>query len=155
MLYQRLYNMVWLASFSFVVTPHLLGKYSAPFHAALGIAMLVLPRRNAKELAKLAVPDRLKRISQAVVMTTTMLAVVGVLFGALKHIPGMPEVLATTGASILGGFHVFIALAVLAQSSSLATGYDMWEEKEIGPTPAAAPSAPSAPPAGTPPPAAS
>ncbi len=148
MLWKRLYNMVWLSSFSFIAVPHIFGKYVAPVHAVLGVAVLVLSRRNASDLAKLPVPDRVKRISKAVVMTGTLLAVVGIVFGGLKHIPGLPVL----PADIVGGLHVFFALALLAQSSSLATAYDMWEEKEFGPAPEAA--AATTPPASPPPPAA-
>ncbi|MGC4122043.1 MAG: hypothetical protein QM765_47175 [Myxococcales bacterium] len=132
MLWKRLYNTVWLASFSFLAIPHIFGRHLAVaiIHAAFGIAMLVMARMNANEVSKMAVPDRIKRISKGVVMTTTLLAVLGVVLGALKHISGVPEL----AANIVAGFHVFIALAVLSQSSSLATAFDMWEEKEIAPS---------------------
>lgn len=140
MLWKRLYNMVWLAAFSLMIFPRWFGKYSAVVHVGLGLAIIVLSKLNSTKLAALPVPDRVKRISAAVFTTSVLLAVVGVVFGGVKHMHVGPEWV----ASVIGGFHVFLGLAVLAQSSSLATAYDMWEEKEIGPS--ATP-----PPAGPPP----
>lgn len=137
MLWQRLYGMVWLAFFANAIVPRFFGKYVAPVHAVLGITVLVLARVNAKRIAALQVPDRIKRISQGVVATSTMGAVFGIALAVMRRLPGMPE----WGGSLADGLHITTALAILAQSASLATGYDMWEEKEIGPS--TAPSAPN------------
>ena len=142
-LFQRLYNMVWLSVATLMVFPRWFGKWSAIVHVGVGLALLVLARANVKHLSALPVPERVLRIAKAVVATTTLVAVIGVIFGGLKHYPGIPE----WAGAVAGGFHVFIGLAILSQSSSLATAYDMWEEKEIGPAAAAAPTAPTAPPA--------
>jgi hypothetical protein len=40
--------------------------------------------------------------------------------------PNLPFVL-----PVLRGIHIVCALAILAQTSSVATAYDMWEEKEF------------------------
>ena len=89
-LWQRLYNMVWLATVASMVFPRWFGKYSAVVHVGLGIALLVLARRHATLLSTMPVPDRVKRISKAVFSTATIIAVVGVVFGGLKHYPGIP-----------------------------------------------------------------
>ena len=137
-LFQRLYNAVWLATFSCLLVPRWMGKWGAPVHVLLGVLMLVVALANARALAALAVPERLKRISKTTAGLAIFQLVVGLAFGAVKHMwPDVPVLL-----SALNGTHVFVALAILAQTASVATGYDMWEEKEFGPAPA--PPAPKA-----------
>jgi Ni/Fe-hydrogenase subunit HybB-like protein len=128
-LYQRLYQMVWLSLLSCTIVPRWFGKYTAPVHLILGVAILLFTRGNVRQLAAAPVPDRLKRISKAVASLAVFQAVAGVLLGSLRMWPEAPSWL----HAAIDGIHVFVSFAILAQSSSLATGYDMWEEKEIGP----------------------
>jgi len=125
-LWSRLYNTVWLAFFSCVLVPRWMGKWGAPVHVLLGLGMLVLTVANARRLASLPVPARLQRISKVTAGIAVLQLVVGLAFGAVKHMfPDLPIV-----APALNGIHVVCALAMLSQASSVATGYDMWEEKE-------------------------
>jgi hypothetical protein len=127
-LWQRLYTMVWLAFFGFVLIPRWLGDLAVPLHAALGVAMLALALHNARALAALPVPARLKRISRAtanlVVGQAVLGAALGVMFytGLLSRAYGWIDVP-----------HLILACAILAQAGSLATSYDMWEDKEFAP----------------------
>ena len=132
-LFQRLYNTVWLAFFSCVLLPRWMGLYpGAPIHVALGILMLFMTITNARRLAVLPVPARLKRISKTMAGIASFQAVCGVAFGGVKHmLPDVPVV-----GTALQVAHIVCALALVAQSGSLATGYDMWEEKETGEAPA-------------------
>jgi hypothetical protein len=131
-LWKRLYNTIWLAFFSCVLIPRWMGPYAGPpVHVLLGLAMLAMTRSNAQRLAALPVPPRLQRISKATSGFALFQAVGGLALGAVTHlIPSIPVV-----GSVLRGAHVVCALTILAQTASLATGYDMWEEKEFGPIP--------------------
>jgi hypothetical protein len=128
-LWKKLYGTVWLAFFSCVLIPRWMGVYAGwPVHAVLGIAMLILTQTNARRLAAISVPPRLKRISKIMAGLAAFQLVCGIAMGALAYwIPQLPVV-----GQVLYGFHVVCALAILAQSSSVATAYDMWEEKEFG-----------------------
>ena len=127
-LWQRLYNAVWLAFFCCVLMPRSLGpKPGAVAHILLGLAMLGLAAANAKALAALAVPARLKRVSQVAAKLSGFQLVIGLALGAVTHM--LPE--QKIVASVLYWAHVVAAFAILAQSASVATGYDMWEEKEF------------------------
>lgn len=52
----------------------------------------------------------------------------GLMLGAVTHM--FPNL--TVVGPVLRGAHVVCALTILPQASSVATGYDMWEEKEFG-----------------------
>jgi hypothetical protein len=98
-----------------------------PVHAVLGLAMLAATWSNARGLARIPVPARLKRISKAAAGFAFFQLIVGLALGAVAHFA--PDYAGVS--SILRGAHVVGALAILAQTSSLATGYDMWEDKEF------------------------
>jgi hypothetical protein len=127
-LWQRLYNTVWLAFFSCVMIPRWMGSYAGPpVHVLLGLALLIMTRTNARRLAALPVPQRLKRISAVTLGFAVFQLAGGLAFGAIVHLfPNLP-----VAGPLLRGAHVVCALAILAQASSVATAYDMWEEKEF------------------------
>jgi hypothetical protein len=127
-LWKRLYNTVWLAFFACVLIPRWMDAYvGASIHILLGLLMLVMTQGNARRLAALPVPLRLKRISKATAGFAIFQIAVGLALGAFMHLaPGLHIVLL-----LLRGAHIVCALAILAQASSVATAYDMWEEKEF------------------------
>lgn len=127
-LWQRLYGTVWLAFFSCVIIPRWTGiRIGLSMHVLLGLAMLGLTWINARSLKSMPVPARLKRIGNATVGFAVFQLLCGLAFGAVMHfLPGL-----RVAASALRIIHVVCALTVLAQASSLATAYDMWEEKEF------------------------
>jgi hypothetical protein len=127
-LWKRLYGTVWLAFFSCVIIPRWTGSKSGlSVHVLLGLAMLVITKRNARVLQTLPVPARLKRISKATVGFAVFQIICGLAFRAVMHfLPNLPA-----AAPALRVAHVISALAILAQASSVATAYDMWEEKEF------------------------
>jgi hypothetical protein len=128
-LWNKLYNTIWLAFFSCVLLPRWMGaKVGIPVHVLLGVLLLIIAQSNTRKLAALPVPDRLKRISKAVAGFAIFQLVLGFAMGGVMHLAPNLHVVAI----ILRGIHIVCALAILAQSSSLATGYDMWEEKEFG-----------------------
>jgi len=127
-LWRRLYNAVWLAFFSCVLIPRWMGPHiGLPVHAILGLIMLIVARDNAKRLQSLPVPDRLKRISKVTAGFAACQTITGMALGGVLHLaPNLPFV-----TPALRGIHVVCALTILAQASSVATAYDMWEEKEF------------------------
>lgn len=128
-LWNRLYNNIWLAFFSCVLIPRWMGRWAGPpVHILLGLGLLLMAISNAKRLEALPVPPRLKRISKVTAVLAWVQVVGGLLLGAVTHLwPELP-----VAGPVLRGAHVVAALAILAQASSVATAYDMWEENEFG-----------------------
>ena len=128
-LWRRLYNTIWLAFFSCVLIPRWMGAYvGLPVHLLLGIGMVAVTQLNVRSLGAMAVPARLKRISKATAMFAVFQIATGLALGAVMHFaPNLSFV-----SLVLRGLHVVSALTILAQASSAATAYDMWEEKEFG-----------------------
>jgi len=129
-LWRQLYNTVWLAFFSCVLIPRWMGSFAGfPVHSTLGFLMAIVTLNNAGRLRKLPVPDRLKRVSKVTAGLSVFQLILGIALSGVPHLaPNLPYV-----PSVLHGIHIVFALAILSQASSVATGYDMWEEKEIGP----------------------
>lgn len=158
--WSRLYNTVWLVFFTCVMIPRwmtgdaaaaehsivglgiprwLAMGFGPAVHLLLGLGVVLLTRANAQRLASMPVPARLQRVSKVSANLAVFMAVCGVALGAVTHVaPNLPVV----GAA-LRALHVVCALAILAQVSSVATGHDMWEEKELG-----GPASPNATPQG-------
>jgi hypothetical protein len=128
LLWRRLYNTVWLAFFSCVLISRLLGPHvGTPVHVVLGLLLLIMTISNARSLAALSVPERLKRISKVTAGFAIFQMLNGLAMGGIMHLSvNLPRI-----PSILHGVHVVCALAILAQAASVATAYDMWEEKEF------------------------
>jgi hypothetical protein len=127
-LWRRLYSTVWLAFLSCVLISRLLGAHvGTPVHIILGLLLLVVTVTNARSLSVLAVPERLKRICKVTAGFAVFQALDGLAMGATMHLSlNLPRI-----PSILHGVHVVCALIILAQAASVATAYDMWEEKEF------------------------
>jgi hypothetical protein len=121
-LWARLYLLIWLAFAQFFVTAfsEMLGILYV--HFVVGLAVLVLAITNYRGLAKTSAPDRVKRISKAIPG-----------MAALDGILGIPLYVFTDGTVhwAINILHLIVALAVIAQASSTATAYDIWEEKEF------------------------
>jgi hypothetical protein len=127
-LWNRLYYTVWLAFFSCVLISRWMGPYvGTSVHALLGLLLLIATLSNARSLASLPVPARLKRVSKVTAGFAIFQVVGGLVLGVVAHfapdLPVVPTVLQVT--------HIVCALAILAQASSVATAFDMWEEKEF------------------------
>jgi hypothetical protein len=126
-LWQKLYNTVWLAFFSCVLIPRWMNLYvGLPVHLLLGLTMLVMTQSNARRLAALPVPSRLKRISKVTAGFAIFQIAIGLALGAILRLAPDFQIV----SQLLRGAHVVCALAILSQASSVATAYDMWEEKE-------------------------
>jgi hypothetical protein len=127
-LWRRLYITVWLAFFSCVLIPRWMGLAAGfSVHVLLGLVMLILTQANARKLTALAVPARLQRICKVTAGFAIVQVVAGLAMGGVSHLaPNLHWAL-----SVLRAVHIICALAILAQTSSVATAYDMLEEKEF------------------------
>jgi hypothetical protein len=121
-LWARLYFLIWLAFAQFFVT-----AFSEVFgllylHFVVGLAVLVLAIMNYRDLLRTSAPDRVKRISKVIPG-----------MAALDGLLGIPLYVFTDGTVhwAINVLHLVVALAIIAQASSTATAYDMWEEKEF------------------------
>lgn len=135
-----LYGMVWLVLVAFLtamVLPR--GPASAVLHMGFGVGVVLLAFVNARNIEATRAPLRTKRIARACLN----IAAVAAATGALVQWGGLP-----TLGLLPGGWvylvHVLAAAAVFTQAASIATSYDMWEEREVadsepGPAPARAP----------------
>ena len=127
-LWKKLYLTVWLAFFSCVLISRWMGPLVGwPIHAVLGLGLLAATWTNARQLTRLPVPSRLKRISKAAAGFAVFQLISGIALSAVAQLASNLTIV----AQLLQGAHVVCALAILAQSSSVATAYDMWEEKEF------------------------
>ena len=132
-LWRQLYNTFWLAFFCCVLIPRWMGTYvGLPIHALLGLIMLVATHSNARRLRALPVPDRLRRISRVTAGFAIFQLIAGLALGGVMHLFPYLSII----SSVLRGVHVVAGLTILAQTSSVATAYDMFEEKEFVTIPA-------------------
>jgi Zn-dependent membrane protease YugP len=90
------------------------------------LVILGLAHFNNAQMKKTEAPNRLKRIVKA----TAVLATIQPLFGIALLVNIMIGI-GVLLAEVVAFFHLVIALAIITQASSVATAYDMWEEKEI------------------------
>lgn len=125
-----LYTLVWLSAVQI-----LLGFYAASpspplallvAHVVVGIGVIAAAQVNARWIRKTAAPARLKRVARVSGIFAGIQFVLGILL--LADVSGG---VAIPGADVISFFHLLFALAILAQAASVATAYDMWEEREF------------------------
>lgn len=126
-LWQNLYSMIWLLVFDVVV---LLLHNRPPdpaiwLHILLGVGAIGLGFSNWKGLERAKAPARLQRIAR----TTFYFAVAQAVFGLLMFVD-VRIGLGLFPSGVIGGLHIVGSLAMITQSASVATAYDMWEERE-------------------------
>jgi len=125
-LWKKLYLTVWLAFFSCVLISRWLGPLVGwPIHALLGLGLLAATWTNARQLTRLPVPSRLQRISKTAAGFAVFQLISGIALSAVAHLASNLTIV----TQLLQGAHVVCALAILAQSSSVATAYDMWKRR--------------------------
>jgi hypothetical protein len=121
--------MVWLAFLQIAIavanfpSPNVFLVYG---HAILGLVVLGVAHYNNAQIKKTEAPNRLKRIVKSTAILATIQVVVGIpIFANTVLLLSIPVVW------IVSLLHLVIALAIVTQASSVATAYDMWEEKEF------------------------
>jgi hypothetical protein len=133
-LWASLYGFFWLA-----VAQILLGVTLAvgvsPFgwvpylHAAIGGAVVVWAFFNFRALRATRAPARTKRTVSATVAISILMVILGLLLW-LGVEAGVSALSGTVGEGIAFA-HLLLALAIVTQAASTATGFDMWEEHEF------------------------
>ncbi len=124
----RLYIVIWLTFIQFLLAfaaSHL-PLWVVDLHFLVGVLVLGFAHWNRATLSKSNAPKRLKRIATATAVLATVQPLLGLpLYLNLRVGVGVPL------GVIIQFAHLVNALALLSQSSSTATAYDMWEEKEF------------------------
>jgi hypothetical protein len=129
-IWKQLYAMVWLAFLQIVIiliTLYVPGfkTYLVYGHTFLGLVILGLAHYNSAQIKRTEAPSRLKRIVKSTAALATLQIILGViLFASVILAIGIPFI------GVIAFFHIVTALAIITQASSVATAYDMWEEKE-------------------------
>jgi uncharacterized protein YacL len=120
--------MIWLAFFEIilVMNPYADPMINRSIHLLLGAGMVALAVYNVSMLRDSPAPDRVKRISRATMGLTVAAGVTGLLFFPIYWYN--LDIIYWLFQFV----HVAIAITIIAQASSTATGYDMWEEGELG-----------------------
>ena len=123
-----MYAVIWASFFEIlVILFQPLGKNVAEsLHVLLGIAVLALAYYASTKVRATACPQRIKRIAKTTANFAIAQAVLGIILFALDQFNAN-----STIQNVFAFFHVAIALTIIAQASSSATSYDMWEEKEF------------------------
>ena len=120
--------MVWLAFLQIVIiVVNIAGfkTYLVYGHTILGLVILGLAHYNSMQIKGTKAPNRLKRIAKSTASLATIQIILGIiLFLNVVLSIGIPLV------GVIAFLHLGAALAIITQASSVATAYDMWEEKE-------------------------
>lgn len=129
-IWRQLYAMVWLAFLQIVLGvfefPLELRQYLLYAHMTLGFVILGLAHYNNVQIKKTAAPGRLKRTAKATAMLATIQPILGLTLLTIFMMG-----LDTPFIGVIVFIHLGIALAIITQASSVATAYDMWEDKEF------------------------
>ena len=128
-LWKLFYALVWLAALQIVLGVVDIAGFKMLLisgHVVLGFVILGLAHYNNVQIKKTDAPGRLKRTAKA----TAILATIQPIFGIILLVNLMLIMSGSLG-EIVGFIHLIIALAIVTQASSVATAYDMWEEKEF------------------------
>jgi len=121
--------MVWLAFLQIVLgVVDVLGfdMVRVSGHVILGLVILGLAHYNNVKIKKTEAPNRLKRTAKA----TAILATIQPFFG-IALLVNLMLVVSIPLVGVVSFLHLMTALAIITQASSVATAYDMWEEKEF------------------------
>jgi len=100
--------------------------FTIDLHIAVGIAVIFLAVESFRLVKETRCPDRIKRISKTTAILGGVQGLLGVILFVLMHFN-----VSMTIQNFVLLLHVVNALAIIAQASSSATAFDMWEEKEF------------------------
>lgn len=126
--WSALYLLVWVAFFQILIIMFpLLGLNTTyDLHGASGVLVVGVAMYAFRLVKKSSCPDRIKRISKTTAILGAVQGLLGIILLAGIMI-GFPSIV----QNIVLFLHVVNALAIIAQGSSSATAFDMWEEKEF------------------------
>jgi len=125
--WKALYALVWITFLDIVIigVPWLT-DFVFWAHTLLGLLILIFAFYNKSRLNKTQAPARLKRISKATAGLAVFQAVLGLILAVETQLR-----FGETFVQAIVLLHLITALAILTQASSVATAYDMWEEREL------------------------
>jgi hypothetical protein len=147
-LWGALYGMIWivLVEFLLAMMPDAPG-WVGDLHVLLGFGVIALAYANFSGLRATRTPGRIKRVAQATLWLSVLVALLGVLL--FFHVGAdwtLPRIGLTVYRAILF-LHVLNAFAIITQAAAVAIAFDMWEDRvfldetrpgEIPPPPAPA-----------------
>jgi hypothetical protein len=135
--WSAMYGLVWASFFQIFLIVFLLAAivpsstgvmYDATIgvHLVIGIVVIFLAVHAFMLVKKTSCPDRIKRITKTTAILGGVQGALGVILFTLIRFNFSP-----TFQHVVLLLHVVTALAIIAQASSSATAFDMWEEKEF------------------------
>lgn len=128
-LWASLYALIWLGFIAIVITAiegverSFLSFMDEPFfylHIIVGVAIVVVAGYNANELQQTEAPMRIKRVAR----TAFGMAIISAITGMIRAFDN-PYI------CYISFFHILVTIAMITQASSVATAYDMWEDREF------------------------
>jgi hypothetical protein len=135
-----MYLLIWavLLEMLIVFFPVLGYDANLDLHMLGGVVVVVLALIVYRQVRKTSCPDRIKRIARS----TAQLAVLDAVIGVPLYLTDM-SILGVPFKEVILFLHFVLAITIIAQASSSATAYDMWEEREFAPTPSDQPRSPA------------
>jgi heme A synthase len=130
-----MYALVWASFFQIFLIVLLLSilpgtglvyNITIGVHILLGLAVISLAFLSSRTVAATRCPNRIKRISRATAILAGVQGLLGVILFLLIRFNQ-----SITLQNVVLLMHIVIALAIIAQASSAATAFDMWEEREF------------------------
>jgi hypothetical protein len=133
-LWARLYGFFWLAVAQLLLGVELAVGGATPaflpyLHAGIGAVVVVWAFSNFRAVRATRAPGRTKRTVAATFGIALLMVVLGLLLWLGVEV-GVRSLGGTVSDGI-GFVHLVLALAIVAQAASTATGFDMWEEHEF------------------------
>ncbi|HTS33359.1 MAG TPA: hypothetical protein VMI55_05415 [Thermoplasmata archaeon] len=149
-LWAALYLMIWVVFLEFLLAMIPLAPgIQLPLHAMLGLVIVGVAYYNFAGLRSSRAPGRLKLIAKTTLWLAFLMVFLGIALLLNVGFSWNVPVLNVSVYHTILFFHIVNAFAIITQSASVATAYDMWEEREFekGTEPGDVPSALPAPPA--------
>jgi hypothetical protein len=94
-------------------------------HILLGSIIFGLALNNLFAIGKTEAPDRIKRIIKVTFGLTGFQGFLGIIIFINVNMVIIPFI------GVVNFLHLVVSLTIISQASSVATAYDMWEEKEF------------------------
>ncbi|MBA4369469.1 MAG: hypothetical protein C0403_17725 [Desulfobacterium sp.] len=121
-IWKKLYGIIWLIFFAFLLVLLKSLPLYASIHAVVGVLIILVAIHNRKRIAATGCPVRIKRIAFVMVAMSILALLTGVLLKA-----PLPYFV----MGLIQFLHIATAAGLFTQSASVATSFDMWQEKEF------------------------
>jgi len=127
-----MYLIIWVVLLEMVIALFPILGYTAnlDLHVLVGLVVVVMAYLIFIQIRGTSCPDRIKRITKATFQLAVFDGVLGVpLYLTDASIVGVPF------KEVIVFLHFVLGVTIIAQASSSAAAYDMWEEKEFAQAP--------------------